>query len=395
MDLALLKEKHLLVTVHQYNSFTKDHVDAVAPYFKQVFVLVRYVPFAEISSFLPITRLRTYRKQYCMQRFNTPKNVTIVPVPVWYAPGRKEYFRLGERHYQSAKKIINRHRIRFDLIHSHFTWSSGYVGKRLKEEFSVPFVITAHGYDIDQLPFVDTKWQQAITNVLNAADINTTVSQRNIFFFDRLSITHNLRVIPNGYNTDLFPSRDQKKTREALNLPVDLSILLTVGNLVKVKNHDILIRAVAELKKRNKSLICFIIGGGPQRRELKRLIADLNLEKEVHLIGPIPHNEVFQWMNACDLFVLASQKESFGVVQIEALACGKPIVATKNGGSEEIISSDELGFLVPPGSVKQLADKISVALEKKWNSNVIRSHAEKYSWDNIAGKMLNVYCSLF
>ena len=96
-------------------------------------------------------------------------------------------------------------------------------------------------------------------------------------------------------------------------------------------------------------------------------------------------------MNACDLFVLPSLSESFGVVQVEAMACGKPVVATRNGGSEEVITSDDYGLLVEPGDPDDLAEKILVGLDREWDREVILAYAERYTWENVAKEIVGVY----
>ena len=109
------------------------------------------------------------------------------------------------------------------------------------------------------------------------------------------------------------------------------------------------------------------------------------------LVGGKPHSEIPIWMNACDLFVLPSLTESFGVVQIEALACGKPVVATRNGGSEEILTSEEYGLLVEPADPKDLAEKILLALDREWDQEANLAYAEQFTWENIAKEIVDVY----
>jgi glycosyltransferase involved in cell wall biosynthesis len=114
------------------------------------------------------------------------------------------------------------------------------------------------------------------------------------------------------------------------------------------------------------------------------------LKDYIELVGGKPHDEIPIWMNACDLFVLPSLRESFGVVQIEAMACGKPVVATYNGGSEEIITSEDYGFLCEPANPKALAEKILTALDKEWDREKILEYAERFTWDNIVKEKLNI-----
>ena len=100
------------------------------------------------------------------------------------------------------------------------------------------------------------------------------------------------------------------------------------------------------------------------------------------------------WMNACDIFVLPSLSESFGIVQIEAMACGKPVVATKNGGSEEIIIEDKLGILIEPKDPEGLLHAILRALETEWDDEYIREYAKRFTWENIAKEIMGVYTQI-
>ena len=114
----------------------------------------------------------------------------------------------------------------------------------------------------------------------------------------------------------------------------------------------------------------------------------------VKLAGGRPHNEILIWMDACDLFVLPSLSESFGVVQIEAMACGKPVVSTYNGGSEEIITSEDYGLLCEPANSEELAEKILIALDKEWDCDEIGKYAEQFTWENITEEIVSVYKSV-
>ena len=112
------------------------------------------------------------------------------------------------------------------------------------------------------------------------------------------------------------------------------------------------------------------------------------------LAGGRPYDEIPLWMNACDVFALPSLRESFGVVQIEAMACGKPVVATKNGGSEEIVTSDDYGLLVEPANPEDLAKKILVALDREWNREAVLANAKQYTWECVVKDVMKVYRSL-
>ena len=124
------------------------------------------------------------------------------------------------------------------------------------------------------------------------------------------------------------------------------------------------------------------------------VVFHLAAQIRVKLVGGRAHDEIPIWMNACDLFVLPSLRESFGVVQIEAMACGRPIVATYNGGSEEIITSADYGLLCEPASPEELVEKILIALDKEWDYENIRNYAEMFRWENIAKEILEIYMAV-
>jgi teichuronic acid biosynthesis glycosyltransferase TuaC len=145
------------------------------------------------------------------------------------------------------------------------------------------------------------------------------------------------------------------------------------------------------IAKTNPNTLCLIGGPGEQKNRLEQKIKQLRLQDSVRLVGAIAHHEVYLWMHACDLFVLPSLSEGLPVVHLEAMACGKPVVATYNGGSEEIITSEEYGLLCQPENSKELAEKILLALNKKWDSEKILNYSQRFSWHNIAEETLQVY----
>ena len=151
--------------------------------------------------------------------------------------------------------------------------------------------------------------------------------------------------IPNGFSSKFKPL-DQEECRKSLGLPQNVKILFTLGWLIERKGFNYLIEAMDIILKERKNVFCFIGGSGKLKDKLQSQINDLKLEKYVKLIGFIPDEALSLWMNACDIFVLPSLSESFGVVLIEAMACGKPVISTYNGGSEEVVISEDYGLLV-------------------------------------------------
>ncbi|AGB02443.1 glycosyltransferase [Methanoregula formicica] len=386
--------KDLLIIAPEYYSFVKDQTESIAIFFSNVKVLVRHNPIAEISTILPINSLTNFRKKNLINCINIPHNISVFPTPVYYAPLDFFYKRLGEQHFCAVNSIIRKNYFHFDLMHAHATWSSGYVGARLKDLYHVPFLVTAHGYDIYSLPFKDAIWKKKIEYVLNKADAVITVSQSNLKCIQKLDVDTPVYIIPNGFRSDLFSPREMAASRRVLGLPLDRKILLNVGNLEPVKGQKYLIDAVNEIIKERKDILCIVVGMGSEIRTLEKQILFQGLGEYVLLVGKKPHDEIPLWINACDIFVLPSLNEGNPTVMFEALGCGKPIIGTKVGGVPEVIFSEDYGLVVEPADIGDLADKIMMALDRKWDQKKILAYAKQFTWENIAKETLKVFTKI-
>jgi len=196
----MFKDKNLLILSHTYNSFIKDPVEIIAKEFKKVYVLVRYQPISELSRYIPLTYFKSrikYSKKQSIDLTNLPSNIEVIPIPLWYLPFKKSYFSVGKQHAKIALKVIEERNIKFDLIHSHFVWSAGYAGMKIKEKYKKPLLMTAHGYDIRDLPHRSTKLKNAITDVLKNADRIFTVSQKNNEYLIELG-RKDAKILSNG-----------------------------------------------------------------------------------------------------------------------------------------------------------------------------------------------------
>ena len=387
-----MEKPRILIISPMYATFVKDQIDQMAPHFHSVYVLVRTNPLAEISRIIPISYLIPFSVAQKIDLSTTPENVHVIQTPVIYLPTASGYEKLGRSHLKSVERCIKNHTIAFDLIHAHFTWSAGYVGSKLKETYAVPFIITAHGMDIYDLPFKNPFYTENITRILNSADRIITVSRNNLLSIRRLGIKKPVSVILNGYTASVFFPRDQKKCREELGLPQNKKILVNVAKLYDVvKGHEILIRAMQEVTKKRDDIVCYIVGDGELRTSLENLITELHLEHSVKIVGAKPHHEIPAWINAADVFVLPSLNEGNPTVMFECLGCGKPFIGTRVGGIPETISSDTYGLLSEPGNVQELADTILASLSREWDHEAILDYAHQFTWEILTQEILGIY----
>ena len=382
-----LRDKTLLILTPSYpnedesfivETFVKYQVAELQKYFKKVIVIA------------PVLRSFGYLKKDRFCRDYTYDNVEVYYPRCIYIPIFWLSKILIDNRLQVVERTIEEHHLHFDLIHAHFTWPSGYIGVRLKEKYGKPVVTTIHenGDWFDQEvrmdhPLINTAW--------SGADALIRVNKKDVPVMKRYN--EQVYSIPNGFPPAFHPI-DTAVARERLDLPRDAKIIFTLGNLITRKGFNYLIDAMERVCSQRDDVLCFIGGAGPERGNLQGQIDRLGLGERVKLLGSVPGDQLTLWMNACDLFVLPSLSESFGVVQIEALACGKPVVSARNRGSEEVVISDDYGLLVEPADPGDLAEKILVALDREWDRDAILAYAERYTWENIAKEIMGVYTQI-
>jgi len=289
--------------------------------------------------------------------------------------------------YKKILKVIKKHDLRFDLIHAHFINTSGNTGALLKKHFGVPLIITSHRNNSDFLKEFNN-YGKLHTDTIETSDLVIRVNRNTL---PKLrEINQNSVYIPNGYNERLFYPLDRDTCRRELNIDSRKLVILTVGSLDIKKSHKELISSIATLKNDINQIKCFIVGSGPLKKAIKKQIEDLGVQHEVILVGYVDSNRLNVWYNSCDIFVLPSKSESFGIVQLEAMACGKPIVATRNGGSEEIVT-ENTGILVQAGAPIKLVGGIKSAIEREWDPEAIVDYASRFSLTNTSKKLLIYY----
>lgn len=298
------------------------------------------------------------------------------------------------------------------LVHTHY-WLSGMVGLELAERSGLPLVHTMHtmarvknvalGRGQTREPDVRDRGEAAIVARADVLTANTSDEARDLQ--DHYGARpQQVVVVPPGVDLHTFHPCDQAKSRAQLGIGQDDQVILFVGRIQPLKAPDVLIRAVAELvardPRRRDRLRLIVIGSpsGPQSQwsqTLVPLMADLGVADVVELRPHSPRSELFRWYCVADVVGVPSHNESFGLVALEAQACGRPVVATDVGGLRHAVRDGQTGLLVRGHEPGPWADALAAVLDSpddrvRMGANAA-GHSSRFSWDNTAAATLAAY----
>ncbi len=294
----------------------------------------------------------------------------------------------------------------YDLVHSHY-WLSGLVGARLKAVWNVPHVVMFHtlGEIKNRASHAEHESGLRIESeaaVLAAADrvICATELERDSLRQLYGASDEKVSVIPLGVDLERFRPTGKQDARGALGLK-DERIVLFVGRIEPLKGVDILINA-ASLLESDVECTVLIVGGDDSSQaevaELRDLARDRGIEHRVAFIGAVDHETLPLYYNAADVCVVPSHYESFGLVAVEAMASGVPVVASRVGGLTGTVKDGETGYLVPWLCPEPFAERIELLLEneplRKDLGEAAREAMARYRWENVATSVLDVYGAL-
>ena len=296
----------------------------------------------------------------------------------------------------------------YDVVHSHY-WSSGLVGSLLAARWSAPLVHMFHTLSRVKSEFAGSPPDDARAageqQVLDRADaivVANAIERAQILDLYRVQES-GLVTIPCGIDPAPFLAHTRAQSREA----GDPFVIVALGRAERLKNFPLLLRAVAIAADRDPrfgSSVRVQLAGGPSNDdpevmpELRRLAGDLGIADRVHFIGPVPHERVPELYAGSDLCVVPSRYESFGLVALEAMAAGLPVLATRTGGLQVTVDEGVNGYLVPTED----ADALAACLLALWADPAHcaqlgargRRAAQQYAWPVIADRIGCLYQAL-
>lgn len=289
-----------------------------------------------------------------------------------------------------------------DLIHAHVAHPDGAAAVEFGKQYNLPVVVTIHGQDFAHTLQRSPAYARRVKGTLSQAGRVILVSDKlhdNYGLAEWADDLTKYRVIYNGVNLAEIMANKETGTKTQAGTTAGAPILLTVGFLRKPKGHSYVLQALAGpqgLVKHYPNLTYKIVGDGAERENLEAEVKELGLQEHVIFTGSLSYQEAMAEMAACDVFVMPSWDEAFGIVYLEAMAHGKPVIGTRGEGIGPLLEKEETGLAVPPRDVQALR----AALQKILSSPDLASQMgqkgqalvySRFTWEHNAKQTLEVY----
>ena len=281
--------------------------------------------------------------------------------------------------FLNSKKFIDS--FKPDIVHI-YSPISFILANYAKYRFNSKIVLSLHGTDIERISS-----SSVFDKIINSSYAILSVSEIEISKLENKTYSKQISVIGNGFESEVFFNMKKNKKRQIIN----------VGNLRWQKDQKTLIQAFSLFIRTNRNYSLVIVGEGDERKNLEKLIKDLNLTDKVLLLGTRQRDEISQLLNESEFFVLSSLHEGFPKVILESMACGTPIISFDVGNVKKVIQDS--GIITENRSINSLAssmNEIANNLERlKLFSTRAINIAQKYNWYKVSTNLDNIYSNLF
>jgi D-inositol-3-phosphate glycosyltransferase len=331
-------------------------------------------------------------------------NVRIIHITAGsHALNKNEVYDHLETFTQNIISFVNKQHLRYDLIQSHY-WLSGSVGSILARIWKSPHFITFHtlaGIKVrarfgEEEPLVRFTSEKRIMKLVDRIVAFTEHEKQAIANIYGIHLDK-IDVIPCGVDIDLFKPIDKSVSRAKIGISTE-KIALYVGRIDPLKGLEILLRAVALLDA-GKDLSLIVVGGeladDPEMMRLQSIVKELGIQEHVVFTGSVEQEQLPFYYNAADVCVVPSYYESFGLVALESMACGTPVIASRVGGLPSIVKNGHTGYLVQWRCPEPFADRLEIVL----NNHSIRTAMKKSArhlamtmqWSEVTEHLVNSY----
>ena len=339
--------------------------------------------------------------------------------PKKYMP-RDNFLGVVDEFTGNILKRIKKEKINYDIIHTNY-WFSGLIGLRVTKEIKKPLVHIYHS--IGQVRFESLK-NYKLQEINNKFFKQRTISEKEIAQkADRIITTspvekeiiknlfgisgEKIKTITIGVDTKIFRPIKTERARKLARMENKGKVILYVGRIEWRKGIGTLLYAFREVIKNHPNAKLYIIGGGrsksarkledAEHERLKKISQELGIEKKVKFLGPKKQNELYKYYSAADICVIPSYYEPFGIVPLESMACGTPVVASRTGGLRYSVKDKITGCLFEPKNYTDLAEKINIVLKNGkdfYAGNCLKRISDEFQWEEIADQYENFFNQL-
>ncbi len=310
--------------------------------------------------------------------------------------------------FRALEKFKNQQNLRYDLIHSHY-WLSGRLGSWVQERWNIPHIVMFHTLGVvknivglaEQEPDLRLATERKLAQTCQRILAPTAMEKQNLIKFYNAA-DEKIGVVPCGVNLDLFHPQDKKAARQLLGFDENTAIALYVGRFDPIKGIDRLLKAVARLRRHQRMQLVVVGGDGPETDEfqnLQHLAHQLGVQDAVTFLGRIEQKKLPPYYSAADVLVIPSHYESFGLVGLESLACGTPVVSTRVGAMSAILQNGRAGLLVDNAESVSLANSIAAIFARQrageFSAARVRPVVCQFGWENVASGIIEEYGAVF
>lgn len=295
-------------------------------------------------------------------------------------------FTLARTGLKAARKLIA-DGYDFDLIDAHYFYPDGVAATIIGKALNKPVVITARGTDINLIPHQYDKPRKLILQAAeDCAAMITVCAALKDAIVGLGGTAEKITALRNGVDLELFKPEDRQQARATFGMK-DKFAIASVGHLIERKGHHLVIEALAQVPDAE----LYLAGGGEEETRLRALAEQLGVTSRVHFLGAMPQAKLRSLYNAVDCLVLASSREGWANVLLEAMACGTPVVATNVWGTPEVVAAPEAGVLMHSRTAQGCVDGISELRQNYPDHLATRRYAEGFSWNDTTQGQLALF----
>jgi len=277
----------------------------------------------------------------------------------------------------------------FDILDAHYFYPDGVAATLLGQWLKKPVVITGRGTDLSLIPAHALPRRQIQWAAKHAAGMITVCAALKASLVDLGVASERVSVLRNGVDLDLFQPFESAEARDAARTQFGMRgfALASVGQLIERKGNHLIVEALKDLP----GATLYLAGDGPERQKLQKQAAALGVADRVHFLGLVPHDQLPRLYGAADALVLASSREGWANVLLEAMACGTPVVATRIWGTPEVVTAPVAGVLMPERSPAGVVSGVQALMQTMPVRAATRSYAENFSWDDTTRGQLRLF----